>query len=210
MCSLDRWIDPLKRNRNRLWDKRKKHVKDFRSCEDFADTVLDGHILSALSACCGVSHVAELVAALSTDPEKISNGIHDLAQRTSKFNFMPKMRAAKAPIRDVLHEQHICFMQHGLTLRSFATSCRQGDSGRVVTVLKYYCVWFQGSKQHNYAKETLHLLACLKFYWSDEYKRFWMNTCLVNMSGKREGFLACDGVCEHCAREVKVLLLHRG
>jgi hypothetical protein len=134
----------------------------------------------------------------------ISAGVVELARRVSQFNDPARMRSAPETDRDVVHEQHICFMQHGLTLRSFTTSCRQGDSGRVVAVLKYYCVWFQGSKQHNYAKETLHLLACLKYYWSDEYKRFWMNTCLVNMSGKREGFLACDAVCEHCVREVKV------
>src|ERR1700736_6065981 len=54
---------------------------------------------------------------------------------------------------------------------------------------------------NRYAMETLHLNACLKLFWSDRYKEFYMKTCLINPSGHRGGFMPEDYFGEWVVRE---------
>jgi hypothetical protein len=35
-----------------------------------------------------------------------------------------------------------------------------------------------------------------------------MENCLINLSGKKNGFRACDAVCEHLIREIKAIVPH--
>jgi hypothetical protein len=51
-CSLERWIADLGKNRNKLWNGSKEMVKDFRSCEDLFELVLDGYLIAALANAC--------------------------------------------------------------------------------------------------------------------------------------------------------------
>src|SRR5579859_1971219 len=57
---------------------------------------------------------------------------------------------------------------------------RHGNSSRLLVSLSFMTVWFQGSRQHRYATETLHLTACLRKLWKLDYKQWWMDNCLVN------------------------------
>src|ERR1700724_2720151 len=54
---------------------------------------------------------------------------------------------------------------------------------------------------NRYAMETLHLNACLKLFWSDRYKEFYMKTCLINPSGRCGGFMPDDYFGEWVVRE---------
>ena len=85
---------------------------------------------------------------------------------------------------------------------------RNGDSGMVIDCLSYFTVWFQATKKYNYAFETIHLTACIKQLWSPEMRQYWMENCLVNPSGKREGWMACDYLGEYIVREVKAMMHH--
>jgi hypothetical protein len=114
------------------------------------------------------------------------------------------MKSATLEERDMVLENMTTFMQHGLTTRNFARSMREGDSGRLLASLSYYTVWFQASSQHKYAAETLHLSACIKKFWSEDYKRFWMENALINPSGKKNGFMADDYFGEWVIREMKM------
>jgi hypothetical protein len=69
--------------------------------------------------------------------------------------------------RDRPHENFVLFMQHRLILRNFSEAMKTGDVGRVLASLSYFTIWFQATKQYNYARETpVHLTACLKRIWS--------------------------------------------
>ena len=72
--------------------------------------------------------------------------------------------------------------------------------------LSFITVWFQASQKAKYRVETLRLLACLKKIWSPDLKRFWMDNCLVNLSGKKAGFMPLDMLNEYIVREVKRMM----
>lgn len=49
-------------------------------------------------------------------------------------------------------------------------------------------------------------MASIKRLWSDEFRAFWMENSLINLSGKRGGFMALDMLNEYIIREVKNLI----
>ena len=51
----------------------------------------------------------------------------------------------------------------------------------------------------------MHLTACLKAYWSPDFKEFYLENSLINLSGKKNGWMPCDAVNEHVVREAKAM-----
>jgi hypothetical protein len=206
MCSLSRWLDVLGRDKEKIWDSHKEYIKDFRGCHDFFQTVLDGYILGYLAHSGGYSDIGIYLETLSSDSKKAENGIIDFVKRLLDFTAVSTWMTETPDRRDKPHENLWLFLQHGMMYRFLSVAMRQGDPGRVISSLRYFTIWLQASNQHQYAAECLHLSACLTTYWSGQYKEFWMRNCLINLSGKREGFRACDAVCEHLIREIKAIV----
>ena len=183
VCSLSRWIKELNRIDTKLWDKNSANVNNFNACMDFFNIVLDGCILAVFANACGAKSVQELSQRFSQiDIEK---KIDDIAQFLVKFDQVNKNRSNK--LQDSAHDNLILFCQHGLTLRNFSKAIRAGDPGRYLASLSYFTVWFQGSRQTNYATETLYLTAMLKGCWSPEFREFFLENSLINLSGKKNG-----------------------
>jgi hypothetical protein len=200
--SLSRWIKRIYRNRQRLWDNRKSLIKDFRACQGLVDVVLDGYLIGAIATASGCEDARDLASGLSA--AHLSEHIDELCDRLSDFEAVNTQRARSVG-RDRPHENFILFMQHGLILRNFSDAMKTGDVGRVLASLSYFTIWFQATRQHNYARETLHLTACLKRIWSPDLVQFWKENCLINTSGKIGGWMACDLVNEYVVRENKSL-----
>lgn len=109
--------------------------------------------------------------------------------------------------RDVAHENLLLFIQQGLILRHFNLAKQRGDTGRMLNSLIYFTVWFQATKNYNYAKATLRLFANLRGkVWSERLRTFYMNTIVVNLTGKKLGFQALDEINEYLVREVKDMI----
>lgn len=207
IASLVVWLDELDRDIPRMWNGQKSLVKDFRAAQDFFDTTLDAYIISAMARYYfpNQDHIEQFATALPAFSEdKITQMINNLAKALSDFNKVGKMRSREQ--RDPVHENVILFLQHGLIFRNCHLAMRLGDIGRVENSLMYFTPWFQGSGKHNYASETLRLVACLKKIWSGPFKTFWRENALVNLSGKREGFIACDMLNEYVVREIKEMM----
>jgi len=201
------WIKVLQRNRNTLWDGGRQLVKDFRACYELFGQILDGYIVGFIAERCGWT-AGEINPVLdkATDVEA---QIATLAAELADFNETSTRRQqTNAPSRDRLHENMFLFLQHGLILRNFHQAMRHGDIGRLLISFRHMTCWFQGSKQFNYAQETIHLTACLSKIWSSGLKRFMLNNCLVSISGKRDGFYALDELNEYVVREVKNMMVH--
>jgi Family of unknown function (DUF6589) len=209
-CSLARWIIELNRDKNKLWNGQRNLVKDFRSCLGFWDIVVDGYLIAALASYSGFDSLAEFHKDLTENPNasiRLFDKIKAFAGDLATFGHVNNIRKTSSIAqRDQIYENHFLFLQHALTLRNFILAMRQGDSGRVRVSLSYFTVWFQASKQFNYAMECLHLTACLSKLWSDELVKFWMQNCLINPSGKKEGWMACDYLGEYVVREVKHMM----
>jgi len=201
VCSLSRWIKELNRIETKLWDKSSANVKNFNACMDFFNIVLDGCILAEFANACGAKSVQELSQRFSQID--IKERIDVIAKFLVKFDQVDKNRNKN--LQDSAHDNLILFLQHGLTLRNFSKAIRGGDPGRYLASLSYFTVWFQGSRQYNYAAETLHLTACLKACWSPEFKMFFLENSLVNLSGKKNGWIPCDALNERVVKEAKAM-----
>jgi hypothetical protein len=206
ISSLAKWIEVLGRDKNKMWDGQKSLVRDFRQALDYFDTILEGHILTALSKYCApdVKDLEDFAIRCNKLPaETLINGINDLAKSLADFSQIARERAQPREARDIANENIRLLMQHGLVFRNFDHAIRRGDSGRALGSVSFFKMWFQDTNKTNYAVESLRLQACLKKVWSEQFQRFYMENCLINLSGKSQGFMACDMVNEYVVREVK-------
>ena len=177
-------------------------VKNFRACNELFNHVLDGHIIAAVAAECNVRSWQEVRQILTETSWRII--IKDIRDKKSNLQKVGKLRESKDKDRDILHENALLFLQHGLMYRDFCNAMRFGDSGRVIHCLVYFAIWFQGSGLSNYAWEIMHMVTCVRHTWSEEMVEFWKNNCLLNPSGSPKGFMAFDYLCEHFVREHKL------
>ena len=176
-------------------------VKNFRSCNELFNHVLDGHIIAVVAAEYNVHSWQEVRQILTEQNWRIA--IKDIREKKSNLQEVGQLREAKDKDRDILYENALLFLQHGLMYRDFCNAMRFGDSGRVIHCLVYFALWFQGSGLSNYAWEIMHMVACVRHAWSEEMVEFWKNNCLLNPSGSPKGFMAFDYLCEHFVREYK-------
>lgn len=205
--SIARWIVDLDRDAQRIWSKEKTNVKDFRACMDLFDIILDGYIIAFITEYCGIDNVPTLLSSLDQlDSEKLADAIEHLTSLLSDYSLVSRMRKRDSESRDEQYENILLFMQQGLVLHNFALTMRTGDNGMVIECLSYFTVWFQATNKVNYASETIHLTACIKKLWSPEMKQFWMENCLINPSGKKEGWMACDFLGEYIVAQIKAMM----
>ena len=204
--SLDRWINLLGRDGDKL---RSTLAKDHSSCVDFLETVLDGCLLAIICNrlfpnCQSADVFAQNINTKSTD--EITETLCSLQSGLSKFETVSNMRLADTADRNLDLENMLLFVQQALIVRIFGQAMRQGDSGRVINCISFFTVWFQDSGCFNYASGTLRLLVCLRRLWSEDLRRYWMETCLITTSGKENSFVALDEFNEYIVREVKEMI----
>ena len=105
------------------------------------------------------------------------------------------------PARDVVRENALLLLISVLVYQDFHDACRGGYSGRVEKCVQIFAVMFQGTRFGNYASECVHLVASLNHIWKPEFKRAWLDYCLINPDGRT--FCAVDRHGETIIRENK-------
>ena len=207
--SLSYWIELLDLDTRKLWDKTRTQVKDFRSCQTFFDSILDGHIIATFAEAMGCETYRQLLGEMSkpnsdiTARAKITEVIMPFIAHFNKVSFDWQYPEAQ---RDQEQENHILLLQHGLMLRYFIYAMRKGDSGRVLHPMSYFTAWFHGTDKRLYAHECYHLKACMKTIWSERLRSFVKRNWLINISGRKDAFVACDHLGEYVVREIKSLM----
>lgn len=204
--TLPYWIRLLQRNQNMLWDNQKHLVKDFRACYELFGQVVDGYLLGMLARRSGWEK--EAIGPTFERNVTIGHTIEAMAADLANFKQTHTRRGADTTTRDFSYENTILFLQHGLVLRNLHHAMSHGDVGRLLMSFRHATCWFQSSRQHNYARETIHLTACLTKIWSPQFKQFMLNQCLVNITGKADAFYATDLLNEYVVREVKKMMVH--
>lgn len=205
---LRRWMKWLKRDSN-IYSVKNGSIKNFRACHQFFNHILDAHILAAVAAELGVKNCSALCSKLESEDWR--EAIKRVTKKYSGLTLVSGWREEGKKSdekRDMVRENAVLFLQHGLMYRDFCDSMRRGDTGRVKHCLSFFMAWFQGSTLKNYAAETLHLITCLNCLWSPKLRLFWLDNCLVNFSGSPKGFMACDLLGELIIRELKDLIDH--
>jgi hypothetical protein len=207
VTSLARWHKFLNRSSN-IYDS-KKHkkgrVKDFRACSQLFSAVLEAHILAVVGTQLRVSSVHALCKAL--EEKNWHNTIRKLKKKYSDLTMVGQGRQEGAE-RDVVHENAVLFLQHGLMYRDFCIAIRRGDSGRVRHCLQFFTTWFQATTLYNYANETIHMLACFAKAWKEDVTMFWEDHCLVNPSGSPTGWMPDDEFGEQMVKAVKEMVVY--
>jgi hypothetical protein len=182
-------------------------VQDFNACLDFFEVLLDGYILAALSQTMGLKSVSDLKSALPTVPAStLEEHIDSLAARLCNPSEVSYVPTDDGHPEEVNLSSTIVLLKHGLLLRTFQSSMKIGDTGLLMNALKFLSVWFQGSNNHKYGAECLRLTAALNCVYSESFANFLMENTLVNLSGKRGGFMALDAWNEHVVREVQGMI----
>lgn len=62
----------------------------------------------------------------------------------------------------------------------------------MIECIKFFGICFQSTGKFNYAKETIHLVACLELIWDKTARDLWTNTVLVNLSGLPNKWMTRD------------------
>src|SRR5579859_512775 len=190
--SLKSWIDRLHRFSG-MWNMETNKIKEFRACQSFLDHLLYGHVLAAVATEVGAGSWEELQVKL-----KGQNWRKLIARVESKFSkrlLVLNWRQEGMEIRDLVHENAVLFLQHGLVYRGFTEGLKTGDSGWVVLYLKHFTIWLNNNDKRTslplYRNELINIMACLNHAFSPAAKNHWMNQCLVNLSGSPTGFRPC-------------------
>ena len=217
--SLTRCMEALGRNPAKLWNQTNQQVKDFNMCKDFFDIVLDGCLVAMISfyfapdstTLANLEHHlqvassdAKVLETMSGKLTSVFTDFHGISRLSDHLG--PRSNDKASSARKRTFQNLALFVQHGMMFRTLDQAIREGDSGRISMCISYFVVWFQGTNNHNYARETMRLTACLKHIWSDELKQFWKQNCVVNLSGKAGGFVALDSVNEYLVREIKAMM----
>jgi hypothetical protein len=168
---------------------------------------VDAYIIGTIAERAGYSSIYAFIEYIPKC-NNLSTLIEGLAKELIDLDYTMKQRNEPLLNRDGVFENQTLLLQHGLILRNYLLAMRHGDSGLVRISLKIFTIWFQATRKHNYAQETIHLTACLERVWSLEMREFWMDNCLINPSGNPTGFQACDFFGEWVVREIKSMMPH--
>ena len=193
-----------------MWNGQRNLVKDFRSCLDFWDIIINEYLITTLISYSGFNSLTEFRKDLIENSDasiRLFDKIHIFTNDLTIFDQINTIRKISSTTeRDQIYENHFLFLQHALTLQNFILAMRQDDSRHIQMSLSYFTVWFQVIKQFNYATECLHLTIYLSKLWFDELVKFWMQNCLINPSGKKEDWMACDYLGEYIIHEIKNIM----
>ena len=116
--SLARWIPALGQNVNKLWDKSNSQIKDFNTCSDFFNIVLNGCLVGALSAFLYPNNgsTQQFIAELGImSKDRLKKAVEKLTAHLSDFNFIQKRRGIGGE-RNQGQQNLFLFMQQALML----------------------------------------------------------------------------------------------
>ena len=118
LSSLAKWFIALKRDSNIIGTGKRQTIKDFRACNQLFNHVLGGHVLAIVAAQLGVGSCAELCKALET--RNWREAFEPTESRLTDLYYIDELRTSNE--RDVVYENAMLFLQHGLVYRDFSNA----------------------------------------------------------------------------------------
>jgi aminopeptidase C len=120
-----------------------------------------------------------------------------------KFATTAEARKAKENKNDQLAHS-IYFIRDALMFCTFESAVSEADPGRVLRILRYWCLAFRGVGQHNYARECAEVLVRWKYEISEPMRCALEKSWFINEWGKPGRWIASDLYLEHLNYWVKV------
>lgn len=184
--------------------------KDFRACKSFLDDVLDAHVLAkffhvtkAKDWSAFETLVAKACHGKKGNPIDWAKTVDNVVDTLFDASHIRELREESDDQRDFIRENAHLLMRDLLMGRDYEDAIRCGDSGRLLKIIEYWCVEYQGTSKSNYSSALIHLVACFKKLWKPEMLEHWLKNCLVNPSGLASGWMPDDLYGEYVIRENK-------
>ena len=98
----------------------------------------------------------------------------------------------------------IYFIRDALVFCEFEQAVAYADPGRVLRVMKYWCLSFRGASQHNYARECAEVLLKWKYELDDMLRKALERAWFVNRWGLPGRWIPADLYVEQLNFWVKV------
>ena len=192
----------------------KAKADDFRATQSFMSDVLDGHVIGNVLEITDQKTWKDLetLAANSAKSSTMAGQvkvnwkrvIQDVVDPLYDMSVIQRMREREEGERDYPRENAHLFLRDMLVMRDYEDATRSGDSGRLIKAIQFWCILYQGSPgKKNYPNELIHFVASIKKLWKEPMIEQWLQSCIVNPSGRAGGWLACDLFCEWVIRENK-------
>lgn len=105
---------------------------------------------------------------------------------------------------DSLHLHGRALYRHALLYTELRHSIKRGDPGRMKALFPYLLPIFKATGKHKYAAELMEVMCRWKNEWNDDLKATMLGHCLVNATGKPDGWIGIDLWQEHDVRLHKV------
>ena len=138
--------------------------KDFNSCHDFLDTVVDGHLVAAICQIFGMKSPDDITDDLvfpngkpATEDSMVSR-IKAIAQDIEKKYTKYSSSIISAP-KDGVFNYSRQLLSMGLLARNFMDAWKEGDGTRTMRMWKFLFLHFKQNGNTKYAVEAFRLLA---------------------------------------------------
>ncbi len=101
----------------------------------------------------------------------ICNGIR-FKKHTPRWDKIEREIIAEAvrERRDKTGKNTLLLIREGIAYLDFISACRSGFNGRVEKCVEYFAILYQGLSLKNYAGETMHMVACFRRLWNEEFR----------------------------------------
>lgn len=92
--------------------------------------------------------------------------------------------------RNIQRQNALVIVSCGLLYLNFWDACRKEYSGRIEKCIECFAVLFQDTSYITYGSKIIHLVACLKHLWKEDFRQAWLDYYVINSSGGKDMFMA--------------------
>ena len=181
---------------------------NFDGCDDFFNTVVDGHILAAAMEFLEMTSISD-----NPTPESLQNLVGQSKEHRADTLIQISSQIASKYVELRMEKSELCrdgvygyackVLSVGLFYREFCDAIREGDGNRVLRCWRYMFLIFKANRRVNYAIEAFTLLANYHFILSPRQCQQLIWSRFVNVHGIIGHNIPCDLFMEHLNRLCK-------
>ncbi|KAJ3543661.1 hypothetical protein NMY22_g3065 [Coprinellus aureogranulatus] len=136
--------------------------------------------------------------------------VHQLSERIWKEWAATAVAEVAKSMNDDWTAHEIFFIRDAIIFFEFEQAVSYADAGRVLRVLKYWCLMFRGAGQHNYARECAEILLHWKYELTKDLRNLLERSWFVNRWGLDGRWIAADLYLEQLNLLVKRVFIAYG
>ena len=190
------------RNRIHRTNVGKDPTKDFNACDDFFQTIISGHIISAYQEI-DKADFDPTIDWMKPDAERKQILLTLSAKIVDKYIDFSYNRRDKTKTTDQVQEYATQILSLGCFYSEYSDAIKEGDGDRILRCWRYLLPIFWNSGRTNYANEALRMLYQHDFTLSPAHAKQLLWGRCINVHGYKGKNIPADLHMEHLNRVVK-------